>query len=304
MSQSAARAVQGRHPAHEPGRYARGASQVFRDPSPVLRSPSSSSFLRQPSSLLVSRILRPVSRRIKNQEPRTKNKEPRTLHLSGFTLVELLAVIAIIGILVSIVAGAIQSVVYNRKVAQAKSEVQAIAAAAEEYYRTFREVPLSTNWYVPVNPPFGDQSDCYFAPGNAQISVENPPTTGSPYQNTTRPDNYAMANELYNILTGSNSLGKSFLALQRVAGVNSTNGVLLDPWQRPYEFWLDSDYSGRISFQRFATNVWSTTIEKNCIIFVRSKGPNGKVDAYQSFQYVIVNPPYGDDLTWPPVETL
>lgn len=213
---------------------------------------------------------------------------------TGFTLIELLVVIVIIGILVAIVVGAVQSVVRDRKIAQAKSEVQAIATAAEEYYRIFREIPLSTNWYHTASPPDGERSDCFFAPGVWASTA--PPTGGAPYSDTSRPNNYAMAREFYDRLTGSNVLNKVFLGTHRIEGVNSTNGVLRDPWGVVYDFYLDSDYSGEVHFYNYGGGVAEAGMRKDCISFVRSRGPNRQLNSN--------NPRSSDDVTWPPLDTI
>lgn len=176
-------------------------------------------------------------------------------------MIELLVVIAIIGILVGIVVGAVQSVVRDRKIAQAKSEVQAIAMAAEEYYRTFKEIPVWTNWYVPTAP---ESADVRFVPGASTN----------------------MGREFYDRLTGSNGLQMVFLSIQRIEGVNSSIGILLDPWRSPYEFYLDSNYNGTVA----------GLFGKDCTIFVRSRGPNGLDNGN--------NPRTSDDITWPPLDTL
>jgi prepilin-type N-terminal cleavage/methylation domain-containing protein len=159
---------------------------------------------------------------------------------TGFTLIELLVVIVIIGILVAIVVGAVQSVVRDRKIAQAKSEVQAIATAAEEYYRIFREIPVSTNWYNPT------AADASYTP------------TGS----------VAMADEFYNRLMGSNEQSKVFLDIKRMDIAttptgNSSNGAILDPWKTPYAIYFDSNYDG-VTYG----------FRKDCTVFIRSRGPN------------------------------
>lgn len=206
---------------------------------------------------------------------RPSNHQCAPMRGAGFTLIELLVVIAIIGILISLVVGAVQSVVRSRKIAQAQSEVQAIAVATEEYRRLFREIPLATNWYDPRGSggPYGN--DCWYVSGMA-------------------PD--ALAAEFYNRLLGSNETQVVLLKIERIEGVNSTNGVLRDPWGTPYDFYLDSNYDGRIDLDPYRPSGWFIRIQQDITIFVRSRGPDRNAGARP--------PSMSDDVTWPPFETI
>lgn len=188
---------------------------------------------------------------------------------SGFTLIELLVVIIIIGILVSIITGAVQSVIRDRKIAQAKAEVQAIAIATEEYRRQFGEIPLATNWYDP------NSWDVGYVEGLSSNS---------------------MAGELYNRLIGSNATKVVFLKIQRVEGVNSTNGVLRDPWGNPYDFYLDSNYDRRIDLGPYQPAGGYCRIVQDITIFVRSRGPDRRAGNEIYYQ--------NDDITWPPLDSV
>lgn len=63
----------------------------------------------------------------------------------GFTLVELLTVIAIIGILVSIVAVATNQARIRARDTQRKADLNSVATALEMYYAHKREFPVA-NW--------------------------------------------------------------------------------------------------------------------------------------------------------------
>jgi hypothetical protein len=141
------------------------------------------------------------------------------------------------------VSAMVFNVLRNGKIRRAESEVRAIGLAAEEYYRVFREVPLSTNWYNPTG-----SSDCG-------------------YTGTT--NNYPMAAEFYNRLSGANGLQQDFLKIARTAE-NSVTGVLLDPWGSPYEFYLDSNYDGRVA--------GPVSFSRSITVFVRCIGPNRVAD--------------------------
>jgi prepilin-type N-terminal cleavage/methylation domain-containing protein len=71
----------------------------------------------------------------------------------GFTLVELLTVAAVIAILVTITLGAVRGVKERAAIAQARSELAAIAAALEEFKRLYGDYPqLGEFGQAPATP--------------------------------------------------------------------------------------------------------------------------------------------------------
>ncbi len=105
-----------------------------------------------------------------------------------------------------------------------------------------------------------------------------------------------MANEFYNRLTGSNEQSKVFLSIVRADGVNSTNGVLRDPWGTPYDIYMDSNYSGEMHFYNYGGGVTETAFRKDCTVFIRSRGPDKTINNNNARQ--------SDDITWPPLDTI
>src|SRR5205085_5508610 len=61
----------------------------------------------------------------------------------GFTLIELLVVISIIGILAGILLPALTKAKTAAKVAQAKTEIQGLKGAIEQYYSSYQRYPTS-----------------------------------------------------------------------------------------------------------------------------------------------------------------
>jgi prepilin-type N-terminal cleavage/methylation domain-containing protein len=209
------------------------------------------------------------------------------------TLIELMVVMLIIGVLVGMVSAMVFNVLRNSKVRRAESEVRAIGLAVEEYCRVFREYPISTNWYHTSNPPDGERSDCFYAPGVWASTM--PPTSGAPYQSTNRPTNAAMAREFYDRLSGSNSLAQDFLKIARTTE-NSSSGVLLDPWSRAYDFYIDSNFSGQLHFYNYGGGIVETWLRQDRVVFVRSRGPDRAVSPYGQVSC--------DDITWPPLDSV
>ncbi len=70
----------------------------------------------------------------------------------GFTLLELLIVIAIIGILASLIFGVIAGVMGNRRKLLAQKQVRDIAEAARQYFREHQVYPPDTDSYENGDP--------------------------------------------------------------------------------------------------------------------------------------------------------
>ena len=136
----------------------------------------------------------------------------------GFTLVELLTVIAIIGILSAITFGVVKGVNERAAIGQAKAELGTIAQALENYKRQYGDYPQ-------VGP---------FPSG----------TTTAP-TSTIHGNSSALLNALYGWVGPKNntlgSRGKGFIDLSKLSLVNSTlptdaavQNAFIDPWGRQY----------------------------------------------------------------------
>lgn len=78
--------------------------------------------------------------------------------LTGFTLVELLVVMAILGVLVTLVAGGFRSSQARGRDAERKSDLKNIANALELYYSDYGVYPASLSW----GTEFTDGRTVYF----------------------------------------------------------------------------------------------------------------------------------------------
>ena len=112
----------------------------------------------------------------------------------GFTLVELLIVVAIIGLLISITIPVVGSMVESARRSAARVDMNLIANAVEAYYADYRQMPPG----VPTSPP------------NAVIGVRD----------------FTAARQVLDALQGNNPRGKVYLQPQS----GTPAPYYLDPW--------------------------------------------------------------------------
>jgi prepilin-type N-terminal cleavage/methylation domain-containing protein len=130
----------------------------------------------------------------------------------GFTLVELLVVVTIIGLLVGLISVAVPKAIESGMKAKAKGELTAIVAAAKAYKQEYGRWPGSTF------------------------------TSDTTYQ-----DGQSM--QLLAALSGSNSLTVENPKSVRFLEGAQSNGTMLDPWGTQYLVLIDSDDSNSLNYQ-------------------------------------------------------
>ncbi len=177
---------------------------------------------------------------------RSASGQPPT---SGFTLIEMLVVIAIIGILAGLLFPAIKGAMTKAKSGQARNDVKAIENAIRQYYTEYGKLPVRD----------ADQGigDFYY----------------------TASDQYQIINTLRAVASGWNA--SHALNPRRIVfyeppsrkGAVDGSGNILDPWQQVYYIKLDNNYDGTVDygsrvFQRLAVLV--------------SYGPNKNQDFWNS----------------------
>ena len=144
-----------------------------------------------------------------------------------FTLIELLIVIAIIGILAGLVFPALGTVRNNAKRSKASTECQSLKTAIIMYESEFScwpaKVSGSADALVQSKEPGNDKNN----------KDSEPPASG---------DDYEYARMCY-ALVGNNSKKMVFFE----AGIDYIPKYgILDPWGRPYQVMLDVDFDGKI----------------------------------------------------------
>ncbi len=146
---------------------------------------------------------------------------------AAFTLIELLTVIAIIGILAAITLGVSRGVQERAAISQARSELAALATALEAYKRQYGDYPqtvgtTTNNPAVPSPIPNNDGPGILF---NALVGKRGP--TGA--QINVRPQvdvsNFTLADPS---------------ALPSPSGTTQVNNAFVDPWGRRYLYYYKS----------------------------------------------------------------
>lgn len=197
-----------------------------------------------------------------------KNILPPSRRYRGFTLVELLTVIAIIGVLAGLLLPALAAVKKHAQMTKAHLEASDLATAIQAYDSAYGRFPVSpaaqnqaaTNALAGDNPDFtygGPFTDSAGRPLNVGTSVSGVPggilynnevvgilmdmtnyPNGTPTINTNYTRNPQRTKFLNAKLSGSNPATPG----QADAGVDIT-GVYRDPWGNPYIITMDLNYN-------------------------------------------------------------
>jgi len=159
---------------------------------------------------------------------------------SAFTLVELLAVITIIGILAGLTLGAAGAVRRHGATSTAKAEVAALQAACERYFADNNTYPVNTN----VSPSSSFAPTAYTAAG--QVLFTN--LLGSA-----------------NLTTAPNSK-RYFEPKPAMVNTNPSPNIFIDPWGYAYGYNSDGTNAPLIwstaGTTKGETNKWITTWPK------------------------------------------
>jgi prepilin-type N-terminal cleavage/methylation domain-containing protein len=137
---------------------------------------------------------------------------------SGFTLIELVVVLAILSILISLGSKGLRSARIRAGKAQATTEMHSIEVAIKSYHNTYGKLPVIADKQGRADP---------------EVDV-------------------AFSLEVIDILTAENSEDnprKIVFLDPQTASTSSTNRAYLDPWGAPYQIALDTDYDGAFDYE-------------------------------------------------------
>jgi len=179
--------------------------------------------------------------------------------VAGFSLVELLVVISIIGLLAGLSSVVIPKAMESGRKAKAKGDLTAIVAAVKAYKAEYGRFPTS------AGP--GDDEHLYASYATDQTSFSTKP--------------YGKSADLIAILCGENRNGLNpkgvkFLEPGKLTQSGAEKYIWYDPWDKSeYCVMFDSNEDGGVEY--YGDGNWEHPNIRLSVIAV-SAGPNKKVD--------------------------
>jgi prepilin-type N-terminal cleavage/methylation domain-containing protein len=168
---------------------------------------------------------------------KTQTLASSSLRWRAFTLIEMLVVIAIIGILAGILLPALQKVKAKAKVSQAKVDMSNIAAAIKQYEATYERYPASKD--TEANAGANDVTYLNDNRDVMEILMDNNSIPGKANQDHRR--NPKQVRLLDAKMVGGTS-----------PGVSTVDWNFRDPWSKPYIITIDMNGDGKCRDQIYS----------------------------------------------------
>ncbi len=159
----------------------------------------------------------------------------RDRNRNGFTLLELLVVIAVIAVLAGMLFPAIQSVLERAKKVQAKNDLTQIVTAVNAFYTDYGRYPLPASVTADSSATYG--------PGGSSA------------------ENGDLMKELRGISNSLNTRQIVFISPPDAkdqtnprSGSNTSTGGYYDPWGTEFAIAMDADYDNQITPNPYGNN--------------------------------------------------
>ena len=167
-----------------------------------------------------------------------RNKNKKAPACSSFTLIELMAVVTIIGILAGLTLGAAGAVQRHGATNRAKAEIAALQSACERFYADRQAYPFDTNAIC-------DPSICFDPSTKDKKKYED--ASKLLFSNLLGSTN----------ITSTNLTGKRYFEPKPSMVMNGN--IFVDPWGYPYGYYCNINSDGTFT----PPLIWSTARQTN-----------------------------------------